>query len=76
MNPPNIHRSAALPRRHFLRSAAGGLFALPWLESLARGPNLAHRYPNASHSFTLPTATTRTLFCRKAKGGRGSFRLH
>jgi hypothetical protein len=68
MNQDNIQRSAALPRRHFLRSAAGVWFALPWLESLARGAESSTWLPQRYAFIYTPNGYNQDTFLPQSEG--------
>jgi hypothetical protein len=68
MIPRQIYRSAAMQRRHFLRSAAGGLFALPWLESLSRGAEASTSLPQRFAFIYTPNGYNQDTFLPQSEG--------
>ncbi len=74
MNHAPRHRDASvryndeLPRRHFLRSAAGGLLALPWLESLAHGADTNRALPQRFAFIYTPNGYNQASFLPQSEG--------
>jgi len=57
-----------LPRRHFLRSAAGAIFALPWLESLAQGGSFDDALPQRYAFIYTPNGYNQETFLPSKEG--------
>lgn len=62
-NEPNRR---SFPRRHFLRSTAGGILALPWLESLARDSGLNATPPQRYAFIYTPNGYNQETFLPKS----------
>ncbi len=68
MNRSDKYRNEGLPRRHFLRSAAGGVLALPWLESLAKGMESNETLPQRYAFIYTPNGYNQATFLPKNEG--------
>lgn len=68
MNQHPNQRRTALLRRHFLRSSAGGLLALPWLESLARGAESGTSSPQRFAFIYTPNGYNQNTFLPQNEG--------
>ncbi len=68
MNRHDISRNAGVPRRHLLRSAAGGVLALPWLESLARGSESGTELPQRYAFIYTPNGYNQETFLPSSEG--------
>jgi hypothetical protein len=68
MNQHETNCDAGLPRRHFLRSAAGGVLALPWLESLARGSEASTELPQRYAFIYTPNGYNQQTFLPSSEG--------
>lgn len=55
-------------RRHFLRTTVGGLIALPWLESLARGASVVESQPKRFAFIYTPNGYNQETFLPKQVG--------
>ncbi|XZE51606.1 DUF1552 domain-containing protein [Planctomycetaceae bacterium SH139] len=62
--------SGNLPRRHFLRSLSGGLFALPWLNSLGRAAEDSG-FPKRFAFIYSPNGYNQDTFLPAAEGPTG-----
>ena len=62
MNLNNKRQASNLPRRRFLRSAAGGVLALPWLDSLAAGSDTNAALPQRFAFIYTPNGYNQQTF--------------
>ena len=63
---PRFHNG--LPRRHFLRTAFGGVIALPWLESLAWSADANSNAPTRFAFIYTPNGYNQATFLPKQQG--------
>ena len=62
MNSNNKRQASNLPRRRFLRSAVGGVLALPWLDSLAAGSDTNAALPQRFAFIYTPNGYNQQTF--------------